>query len=51
VFSIPYLYCQVVVPPTLSIPFFFLGVAFSIFYIVTPYRILKRIKERILGKL
>jgi hypothetical protein len=47
VFSIPYLYIQVIVPPTLSIPFFWLWIGFSIFYIVTPYRILKRLGEKI----
>jgi hypothetical protein len=45
--SIPYLYIQVIVPPTLSIPFFWLWIGFSIFYIVTPYRILKRSGEKV----
>ncbi|NCO27739.1 MAG: hypothetical protein GW803_06625 [Caldiserica bacterium] len=50
-FSIPYLFIQVVIPPSLSIPFFWLWVAFSIFYIVTPHRILKRIGEKVKGLL
>ncbi len=46
-FSIPYLFIQVIVPPSLSIPFFWLWVVFSVFYIVTPYSALKNIGERI----
>ena len=46
-FSIPYLYFQVVVPPSLSIPFFWLWIVFSIFYVVTPYSVLQKIGERI----
>ena len=50
-FSIPYLFIQVVIPPSLSIPFFWLWIGFSIFYIVTPYRILKRLGEKVKGLL
>lgn len=46
-FSIPYLFIQVIVPPSLSIPFFWLWIVFSVFYIVTPYSALKNIGERI----
>ncbi len=46
-FSIPYLFIQVIVPSSLSIPFFWLWVVFSVFYIVTPYSALKNIGERI----
>ncbi len=42
-FSIPYLFIQVVVPPSLSIPFFWIWTAFSVFYVVTPYSVLRRI--------
>jgi len=51
VFSIPYLYLQIIIPPSLSIPFFWLWIGFSIFYIVTPYRILKRLGEKVKGLL
>ncbi len=46
-FSIPYLFIQVVVPPSLSIPFFWIWTAFSVFYVVTPYSVLRRISSGI----
>lgn len=46
-FSIPYLFIQVVVPPSLSISFFWLWIAFSIFYIVIPYKSLKQIGKKV----
>ena len=46
-FSIPYLFIQVVVPPSLSIPFFWIWTAFSVFYVVTPYSVLLRISSGI----
>jgi len=49
IFSIPYLYLQIIIPPSLSIYFFWLWITFSVFYIVTPYRILKRIGEKVRG--
>ncbi|MBP8613069.1 MAG: hypothetical protein KBI30_03660 [Candidatus Atribacteria bacterium] len=50
-FSIPYLYLQVIIPSSLSIPFFWLWIGFSVFYIVTPYKILKRLGEKVKGLL
>ncbi len=46
-FSIPYLYLQVIIPSSLSVPFFWLWITFSIFYIIIPYKTLKRIGEKI----
>ncbi len=47
IFSIPYLYLQIIIPPSLSIYFFWLWVAFSVFYIFAPYETLKQIGEKI----
>lgn len=46
-FSIPYLYLQVIIPSSLSVPFFWLWIGFSLFYIVIPYKILRQIGEKI----
>lgn len=48
-FSIPYIYFQVIVPSSLSIPFFWLWIGFSIFYIITPYKVLRQIGEKVKG--
>jgi len=46
-FSLPYLYFQVIIPPSFSIPFFWLWVGFSVFYIFAPHETLKQIGEKI----
>jgi len=50
-FSIPYLYLQVIIPSSLSIPFFWLCVGFSVFYIFAPHKTLKQIGEKVKGLL
>jgi hypothetical protein len=45
--GVPFLLILIILPSFLAIPSFFLWVGFSIFYIVIPYKTLKRIGEKI----
>jgi len=45
--GIPYILILLVLPSFLAVPFFWLWVGFSVFYIVTPYSVLKKISGRI----
>jgi len=46
VFGTPYLLVLYVLPSFLAVPFFFLWIVFSIFYIVTPYSVLQKIGKK-----
>jgi hypothetical protein len=45
--SIPYLCLQIVVPPSLSIPFFWLCIFMSVLYVVLPQRAWERMKTAV----
>jgi hypothetical protein len=49
--GVPFLLILIILPSFLAIPFFFLWVGFSVFYIVTPYKTLRQIGEKVKERL